>query len=346
MYKLSLVLLLPFTVSATWFEPGQSRGDEPARAEMPRIMEVSAGDPLLPGRPGRSAGKHASPAASLELSLGEVASATVGVPVTLNITIRNNAAEASRGLLLGASFDAQLQHDTRANPVELPLPTLKSSEEKTIPLVLTPTRAGNHEIKVFLSADGQERRDASLSFNANEQVAAQQRPAPSSEAHGIQPAYGQALAPGYSENLWNARSHVFTFVHAEAEGRNIKVSDLRVEYVARTYQSKAADGTARVGSYFEPVTREDFRSIPATKIRAMRADAKRLDGNELLKALKGSTPVVVFRDGETLDPFVLSMFKPETLILVLPPRPQGPATLAPPRLAPVAEKAQTEISSK
>ena len=61
----------------------------------------------------------------------------------------------------------------------------------------------------------------------------------------------------------------------------------------------------------------------------MRADAKRLNSSELLKCLKDSTTVVIFRDGETLDPFVLSMFKPETLILVLPPQSKGPGTLVP-----------------
>ena len=97
-------------------------------------------------------------------------------------------------------------------------------------------------------------RNAWLSFNANEQFVAHQRPAPAGEAPGVPaPSYGHALAPGYSENLWNARSHVFTFVHAEAEGRNIKVSDLHISNMPRgvtntrpgTEQAKLAATTSR-----------------------------------------------------------------------------------------------------
>ncbi len=50
----------------------------------------------------------------------------------------------------------------------------------------------------------------------------------------------------------------------------------------------------------------------------MTAAGKRVDSQELTKALKQKTTVLLFSEHETIDPFILAMFKPDTLILVLP----------------------------
>jgi hypothetical protein len=117
-----------------------------------------------------------------------------------------------------------------------------------------------------------------------------------------------------------------------------------MEYMQRSHPITTPDGRAASGSYYEGVTKESYRTIPASKIRAMRADAKRLSSAALLKALKEPMSVVLFREGETLDPFVLSLFKPETLILILPGDGKSPET--PTVVHPMPACEPEDVSSK
>jgi uncharacterized repeat protein (TIGR01451 family) len=92
--------------------------------------------------------------AQLKVDVGQVAAGTIGVPITLQITVSNAGTLPASNVLLTASFDAGLEHDTHANPVELPLGTLAPGESKTVPLVLTPRREGRLVTRITATADG------------------------------------------------------------------------------------------------------------------------------------------------------------------------------------------------
>ena len=98
--------------------------------------------------------------AQLSLAMPEPPSVAVGTPVTLQITATNMGNGPATGVLLSASFDKALEHQTRANPVELPLGTLAPGESRPIPLVLTPTQAGRFSVRVTATADGNLKAEA------------------------------------------------------------------------------------------------------------------------------------------------------------------------------------------
>jgi len=98
--------------------------------------------------------------AQLSLAMPEPPSVAVGTPVTLQITATNMGSGPATGVLLSASFDKALEHQTRANPVELPLGTLAPGESRPIPLVLTPTQAGRFSVRVTATADGNLKAEA------------------------------------------------------------------------------------------------------------------------------------------------------------------------------------------
>jgi uncharacterized repeat protein (TIGR01451 family) len=101
------------------------------------------------------------PQARLSLTMSDVPSGYVGAPISFQITIVNNGTAPAANALLSASFDPALEHETKANPVELPLGTLGAGETKTVPLTLVPRRAGQFTARVAVTADGVERVEAS-----------------------------------------------------------------------------------------------------------------------------------------------------------------------------------------
>ncbi|CAN5192164.1 hypothetical protein BH10PLA2_BH10PLA2_33450 [soil metagenome] len=344
MFKVLLILSLPFAISNSTGNPAPNQVDEPQNSGRSPYLRV--GPETVEYARQESVPKKAVQKSELRLELmDQQVEATVGVPVSIMIRVTNTGRRPCGGVLLSACFDKELQHETRANPVELPLAVIPRGERKNLPLILTPTSSGVFFTKVTLTANGEERHTSTEKISVSEQVIAKS-PRPSGvEMPSIPPPIlGSAVLPAYSANLWNARSHVFTFVHAQAEGRSVKVSDLRMEYVQRSYPVTTPEGKSSNGSYYEGVTKESDRSIPATKIRAMRADAKRLSSAELLKALKEPMSVVLFREGETLDPFVLSLFKSETLILVLPGDGKSPESS--PSVHPMPACEPADVSSK
>jgi uncharacterized repeat protein (TIGR01451 family) len=92
--------------------------------------------------------------AQLKLAVNAPAGGTIGVPVTLPITVTNPGTGPATNVLLSAAFDPGLEHDTHANPVELPLGTLGPGESKTVPLVLTPRREGRLVTRITATAEG------------------------------------------------------------------------------------------------------------------------------------------------------------------------------------------------
>jgi len=90
----------------------------------------------------------------LNVTVAAPHSAAVGVPVTFQIAVTNAGAAAVTNVMLSASFDRGLEHQSRANPVESQLGTLAPGETKAIPLMLTPTQAGRQALRVQATADG------------------------------------------------------------------------------------------------------------------------------------------------------------------------------------------------
>lgn len=273
------IILLLFMFPALLLGPANlscSGGDDPPKATMPKIGEGKGNTDL-----------------HLKLEIPELS--TVGTPCTCTIELTNVGTEPARALLLSAAFDKQLEHATKANPVELPLPILNPGERKKIPLELVPLQVGESELKVTCNAD------------AHDPVSAKGNVKASGERQQTIMDHGQA--PSFPLLGLHA-------TQAQSDSDGIRIGCWQVGYVLRRAYPPAEKGMAQA-TFYEPQTSLVMRKYPLTQIRAMTTSGKRLGSRELLKSLKEKTPVLLFRDGEQIDPFVLSMFKPETLILFL-----------------------------
>jgi uncharacterized repeat protein (TIGR01451 family) len=78
----------------------------------------------------------------------------VGMPVTYQIAVTNPGTGPATNVLLRDQFDAGLEHESRANPVELPVGTLAPGETKTVTLNLIPRTVGALTNRVSALADG------------------------------------------------------------------------------------------------------------------------------------------------------------------------------------------------
>jgi hypothetical protein len=79
---------------------------------------------------------------SLKVSLTGPERGEVGSPVIYQITVTNAGQELIKEVSLNAGFDVGLEHETKAQPLKLPLGALKAGEKKSVSLVLTPRKAG------------------------------------------------------------------------------------------------------------------------------------------------------------------------------------------------------------
>jgi uncharacterized repeat protein (TIGR01451 family) len=98
-------------------------------------------------------------------------SAFVDVPVKTEILVSNPGSGTATNVVLTADFDATLEHESKANPLKLPVGTLAAGESKTVPLTLTPRQPGN-AMRVRVSATG----DGNLSALAQHPITAQKLP--------------------------------------------------------------------------------------------------------------------------------------------------------------------------
>ncbi|HLJ93980.1 MAG TPA: hypothetical protein VKU02_12400 [Gemmataceae bacterium] len=92
--------------------------------------------------------------AQLNVAVSPPPAASVGVPISLQIMVSNPGTAPVNNVLLSASFDAGLEHETHANPIELPVGQLRPGESKTVPLVLTARREGRLMVRITATADG------------------------------------------------------------------------------------------------------------------------------------------------------------------------------------------------
>ncbi len=98
--------------------------------------------------------------AQLTVTMSDQATALVGAPFTYQITVTNTGGGPANNILLSARFDPGLEHDTRANLVELPLGSLAPGQTKTVPLTLIPRRVGRFSTHVTAAAEGNLRAEA------------------------------------------------------------------------------------------------------------------------------------------------------------------------------------------
>jgi uncharacterized repeat protein (TIGR01451 family) len=84
----------------------------------------------------------------------------VGAPITYQITVSNPGTGPATNVVLSASFDNGLEHESASNPVELALGSLGPGEVKSVPLNLTPRQVGKLVNRVTATADGNLRANA------------------------------------------------------------------------------------------------------------------------------------------------------------------------------------------
>jgi uncharacterized repeat protein (TIGR01451 family) len=78
----------------------------------------------------------------------------VGAPVNYDITVSNAGSGSATNVLLTDEFDRGLEHESKANPVELPVGTLPAGQSKVVKLSLTPRTVGTLVNRVVATADG------------------------------------------------------------------------------------------------------------------------------------------------------------------------------------------------
>jgi uncharacterized repeat protein (TIGR01451 family) len=96
------------------------------------------------------------------------AAGMVGVPINYQITVSNPGSGPATNVVLSDDFDQGLEHESRANPVELRIGTVGPNETKTIPLTLTPRQMGQLMNRVTVTADGGLRAQAQHSVNVQQ----------------------------------------------------------------------------------------------------------------------------------------------------------------------------------
>lgn len=84
-----------------------------------------------------------------------------------------------------------------------------------------------------------------------------------------------------------------------------------------------------------PVVETHITRIDATKVVARRIDGRAVSSKVLMEELARLTPVIFVKQGQQVDPLFSKMFKPESLMLLLP-SPTTPPTVAPNSTAPVS----------
>ncbi len=99
-------------------------------------------------------------APQLTVTLLGPATAALNAPITYRVTASNPGSGPASNVLLSAAFDAGMEHETRANPVELPIGTVGAGESRTVNLILTPRRLGPQVNRIAATADGNLRAQA------------------------------------------------------------------------------------------------------------------------------------------------------------------------------------------
>jgi uncharacterized repeat protein (TIGR01451 family) len=96
------------------------------------------------------------------------ATGVVGAPVVYEITLTNPGTGPATNVMLKDSFDPGLEHESKANPLELTVGTLAPQQSKTVRLTLTPRLKGRLVSRVAATADGGLAADAQHAVEVQE----------------------------------------------------------------------------------------------------------------------------------------------------------------------------------
>jgi uncharacterized repeat protein (TIGR01451 family) len=102
-------------------------------------------------------------APQLKVALAGPAAGVVGAPLTYTITVSNPGSSPAANVVLSSAFDKTLEHETKANPLELRLGNLGPNEFRNVPITLAPRQEGRARIKVLATADAGLRDEAEQS---------------------------------------------------------------------------------------------------------------------------------------------------------------------------------------
>jgi hypothetical protein len=104
----------------------------------------------------------------LKITPNNTASAFVGLAVNCPITIQNPGTGTATDVVLQAGFDAGLEHESKANPVQLSIGTLGPREQRPVTLVLTPRRRGLLAVHLTATGAGGLKDQSEFSLNVQE----------------------------------------------------------------------------------------------------------------------------------------------------------------------------------
>ena len=196
----------------------------------PIASEQPVDQPVLPAMPRIEDDKASAHAVSLRIE--EPGTAYAGLPCTLTLHLKNPTTKVVKNLLLSASFDQGLEHETKARPVELTVPELKAGETKDIPLILTPKQAWEFGVQVSLTYENGMHTESVAKVKAT-----MPSPTPTPRADAIQ------------------RIPTLSFGQAETHAGAIKVSFMGMYYEPRMWSPNGEDVASRA-TYYALVTYE------------------------------------------------------------------------------------------
>jgi uncharacterized repeat protein (TIGR01451 family) len=104
--------------------------------------------------------------AELQARIAGPTAAPLGDPVTLDVSVTNPGTGPAANVKVRAEFVAALEHESRANPLEVAIGTLEAGQTQTVPLSLTPRQAGRPYVRVLATADGNLRAEATHTLSA------------------------------------------------------------------------------------------------------------------------------------------------------------------------------------
>jgi uncharacterized repeat protein (TIGR01451 family) len=93
-------------------------------------------------------------APALKVSIAGPTNGVVGAPIVFQITVSNPGTGPATNVVLRSNFDPALEHESKANPVELPIGTLGPNESRTVALTLIARQEGPAINRVTARADG------------------------------------------------------------------------------------------------------------------------------------------------------------------------------------------------
>ncbi len=127
------------------------------------------------------------------------------------------------------------------------------------------------------------------------------------------------------------------------DGHTLEIRRFVERMVTRTTTSSLPPGVkieAKEGSIgptssteVVPVIETQIARVDATKVVARRIDGRTVSAKVLMDELAKPTPVILVKQGQQVEPLFSKMFKPESLVLLLPPS-TTPPTVAPNSTAP------------